>query len=138
MIENMPENNDAQDILADILNDPHTGTIRGMAELSSLIHAEEVKSLKPRLLKPASKKVKKVTRKKRGKRKTTHYLTEEVFEGLGEAKEIIKEFLPSGSKTRATKSRIVESAIKVLLDEFERKGKESYLVKELLVKKKHD
>nr|MBF0222707.1 hypothetical protein [Desulfobulbaceae bacterium] len=126
-----------RDILADILNGPHTGAIRGLDELRKLIHVTTPKKdSMTALLRPKSRSVgAKKKKKKQAKRKTTHYLNEDVFEDLGEAKRIIKDFLPAGSKTIATKSRIVESAIKVLLGEFDEKGKESYLVKELLKKK---
>lgn len=126
-----------RDILADILNGPHTGAIRGLDELSKLIHVTSPgeDSAAP-LFKTKNKRLSaKKKKKKPAKRKTTHYLNEDVFDDLGEAKKSIKEFLPAGSKTIATKSRIVESAIKVLLGEFEEKGENSYLVKELLKKK---
>ena len=123
-----------KDILSDILNDPHTDSIRGLNELQELIHltGNEEKPKRARVKVPAvrKKKVKKKVKKK-GKRKSTHYLNEDVFDNLGETKKIIKDLLPAGNKLKATKSRIVESAVKVLLDEFERKGAESYLVKEL-------
>jgi len=126
-----------RDILADILNDSQNGSVRGLDELSKLIHVigsdqdRLAGNVKPRR-KAASPTKKK---KKKGKRKTTHYLNQDVFDNLGAAKKNIKEYLPDGSKTIATKSRIVESAIKVLLGEFEQKGEDSYLVKELLKKK---
>jgi hypothetical protein len=132
----MSHTTNERDILADILNDSHTGSIRGLDELGKLIHVigpvEEHLGgdVKPRRGAASANK-----KKKRGKRKTTHYLNQDVFDNLGEVKKNIKEFLPDGSKTIATKSRIVESAIKVLLGEFEQKGEDSYLVKELLKKK---
>ncbi len=128
-----------KDILADILNARHDGKIRGLDELNDLIHAV------PDISAPGNKKggviskpvvKRKVkSRKKKIKHKTTHYLTEDVFSELGEAKKTIKNFLPEGSKSKATKSGIVESAVKVLLEEFELKGEKSYLVQELLKKK---
>ena len=126
-----------RDILADILNDPHTGMVSGLDELSKLIHvggsAED--SLAEYLKSKSESAPRKKKKKKRGKRKSTHYLNEDVFDNLGEVKKSIKEYLPDGTKAIATKSRIVESAIKALLGEFEQKGEESYLVKELLKKK---
>ncbi len=128
-----------RNVLADILNDPHTGKIRGVEELNQLIFLDPVKEKNK---KSVSKKIstrktkRKKRRKQRAKRKTTHYLTEEVFADLGNAKDIIRSYMPKGSKLIASKSRIVESAIKVLLDEFERKGEDSYLVQELLKKRK--
>ncbi len=125
------------DILADILSDQSDGKIKGLDELNKLIYmvgGENVSVAK----RPAGKISPKKKRRtpKKTKRKSTHYLTEEVFESLDKAKKTIKDFLPDGDKTRATKSRIVESAVKVLLDEFGRRGEDSYLVKEILNKKK--
>ena len=125
-----------RDILGDILNDSHNGSVRGLDELSKLIHVTSraddpltgFKGPKKGNVSPRKKK------KKQSKRKSTHYLNEEVFDNLGEAKKIISEYLPTGSKRMATKSRIVESAIKVLLTEFDENGEDSYLVKELLKK----
>lgn len=126
------------DILANILNDTPDGNIKGLNELNKLIHVIGGSSSNPldkmAANSPRKKKIRRV--RKAVKHKTTHYLTEEVFENLGEAKENIKDLLPDGDKMRATKSAIVESAVRVLLDEFERKGKNSYLVKEILKEKK--
>ena len=129
----MPEKKKQRDILADILNDPHTGTIRGMDELTKLIHASPNDLSAKAVARPSVPKKK--SRRSR-KHKTTHYLTKEVFDNLGEAKVDIKEFLPASSKSKATKSSIVESAITVVLQEFEAKGKDSSLIQELLKKKK--
>jgi hypothetical protein len=129
----MSEKTKKFDILGDILNDSHSGAIRGMNELSQLIFA----SPKDRLLKAAAKAPhdQKQTRATGRKRKTTHYLTEKVFGNLGEAKADIREFLPDASKSKATKSSIIESAINVVLQEFKVKGKDSVLIQELLKKK---
>ena len=62
-----------RDILADILNDSHTGSIRGLDELSKLIHidssSEEPMSTmaKPALLSKTKSKTKKRCCKKCGK-----------------------------------------------------------------------
>lgn len=122
------------DILGDILNDSPSGTIRGIDELMKLTHANPDTLQEKTLV--ASQKIKKKYRREK-KRKTTHYLTNEVFDNLDEVKEGIRDFLPADSKNKASKSRIVESAITVVLHEFEEKGKESALVRELL-KKNHD
>ncbi len=118
------------------MNAKHDGKIRGLDELNDLIHAVPDIGAKKGIFKPADKRNAKLrSRKKKVKHKTTHYLTEDVFSELGEAKETIKNFLPEGSKSKATKSGIVESAVKVLLEEFELKGEKSYLVQEFLKKK---
>jgi hypothetical protein len=121
-----------RDILGDILNDPHNETIRGIDELTKLIHAS---SNDPARKAQVKNPVLKRKPRQSPKQKTTHYLTKEVFDNLGEAREDIRDFLPNASKSMATKSRIVESAITVVLHEFEKKGKDSALFQELLKKK---
>lgn len=121
-----------RDILVDILNDVHTGMIRGMDELSKLIYASPGdSSAKTAASRPAGQKKRRVQSQKH---KTTHYLTKEVFDNLGEAKADIRGFLPDAVKSKATKSSIVESAITVVLQEFEAKGMASALIQELLKK----
>lgn len=132
----MPEKTKQFDILGDILNDSHTGVIRGMEELTKLIHASSKDLLPKTALKPSL--VKKKKRKQSRRHKTTHYLTEEVFGNLGEAKTGVRDFLPEGARSKATKSRIIESAITVILQDFEVHGKDSALIQELLKKKKNN
>jgi len=132
-----------RDILGDILSDPQTGRIRGIDALNELIHAcavgtDQEDGGEARPGKSGGRTVRKREarrRSRRPKKKTTHYLTEEVFDNLGDAKKMIKDFLPKGAKAKATKSSIVESAVRVILDDFERKGEDSYLVQELIKKK---
>lgn len=130
----MSEQSKKIDILGDILNDSPTGIIRGIEELTKLTHAE-FGTFQEKGAPKAPRKKKKASLRK--KHKTTHYLAKEVFDNLGEAKEDIRDFLPPNSKASASKSRIVESAITVVLHEFEEKGKDSALVRELL-KKHHE
>lgn len=132
----MSDKSKERDILGDILNGPHTGTIRGLEELDKLIHATPGEPL----VKPVPRSAKPKAKGRRGgkKQKTTHYLTREVFDHLGEAKDGIRDLLPAESKSKASKSRIVESAITVVLHEFGEKGKESALVRELLKKNKDE
>ncbi|MBA3014309.1 MAG: hypothetical protein KKD63_10970 [Proteobacteria bacterium] len=122
------------DILGDILNDSSSSMVRGIEELMKLTHMDSnALQNKPLAKSPKAKK-----KNRQGKKhKTTHYLTKEVFDNLGEAKEDIRDFLPANSKSKASKSRIVESAITVVLHEFVEKGKDSALIRELL-KKNHE
>ena len=115
------------------MNDSHTGAIRGLDELTKLIHADPKEQLASAVVtSPGTKKKKRLPNRKH---KTTHYLTEEVFGNLGDAKADIRDFLPADSKAKVTKSGIIESAITVVLNEFEAKGKDSALIQELLKKK---
>ena len=79
------------------------------------------------------KTTKKKRRKKTGaKRKTTHYLSEEIFDGLDEAKEKIRKIAPTDQKTSISKSQIVDRALKMILHDFEAKGEKSSLVRLVL------
>jgi len=119
------------DILGELFRGNQNFTaVPGLEELDSLIHAclapqprtrKNVLPLKPRA--GASKK------------KTTHYLREDVFDGLTQAKQILKRLLPDGSKGRASKSNLVNYAVNTLLREIEEKGVDSPAIKSILEKK---
>lgn len=127
----MNEKSKSLDILGDILNDSPSGLIRGLDELSKLVYASPKASPAQAPVPPLAGKKRRVSVRRH---KTTHYLSEEVFDNLGEAKDDIREVLSQASKSKVSKSRIIESAISVVLQEFEAKGKESALVRELLKK----
>lgn len=118
------------DILADILNDRHSGTIRGLDELNKLIRlstdAPPVRGAVTHSPRPKAK--------YRKKQRATHYLTQEVFDHLGQARDGLRDLLPEDAKSKASKSSIVESAITMVLQEFAEKGVDSALVQELLKK----
>lgn len=71
-------------------------------------------------------------RTKKTKKKITHYLSEETYNGLDNAKEKIRQIVPLEIKTGVSKSKIVDHALKMILQDFETKGKNSSLVKFLL------
>ena len=130
----MPEKPKQRDILADILADSQHGAIRGLEELSQLIRPQATS--RP-VTKKAATAASPTARGRRGPcHKTTHYLTTEVFETLGDAKEGVKDLLPAEARFMATKSRIVESAVAMVLKDFEDKGKDSALIQELLKKER--
>ncbi|MCB2182949.1 MAG: hypothetical protein KQH63_13025 [Desulfobulbaceae bacterium] len=138
MIRSDKKNND---VLANILQGSHSegSSAPGIEELTSVLE----KYTKPLIADNIPKKRKKSrpqaetvspkpkTRKK-GKRKTTHYLTKEVFQELDQANNFLKGLLPTGSKLLSTKSKIVNQAVKMLLEDFESKGEQSELVQKLL------
>ena len=123
----MAENKKKQDVLKAILSDSGDNFVPCLEELEKLIH----RSVKPP--EPASVIVRPKAKKKRRskKRKTTYYLTEQVFENLGDAKEIIRKMLPDIQKSKISKTRIVDSALKMILKEFETSGSKSALVKQI-------
>ena len=66
------------------------------------------------------------------KRKSTHYLSGDIFQDLDEAKEKINQAIHRRHKPHITKSKIVDQALRMILKEFEEKGSESPLIQELL------
>jgi len=116
-----------KDVLKAILSDSEDNFVPGLDELEKLIHL----SVKPPGAAPVMKKPRAKREKRPKKRKTTYYLTEQVFENLGDAKEIIRNMFPDIQKSKISKTRIVDSALKMILKEFETKGSKSALVKQI-------
>ena len=122
------------DILGELFREDRSlGVVPGLEELDSLIHAC-VSSPAP---KPRTKKNVLPLKARTGssKKKTTHYLREDVFDGLTQAKQILKRLLPEGAKGRASKSNLVNFAVNTLLREIEEKGVDSPVIKKILEKK---
>jgi len=122
------------DILGELFRgDQNLGAVPGLEELDSLIHAC-VSSTPP---KARAKKNVLPLKAKTGSstKKTTHYLREDVFDGLTQAKQILKRLLPEGAKGRASKSNLVNFAVNTLLREIEEKGVDSPVIKKILEKK---
>ena len=78
-----------------------------------------------------------VLRKKKNviKRKTTHYLSEEVLKRLDNVLKEIRTGLPEKLRSSVSKSQIVDLALAEVLDEFENKGEKSRLVRNIIQKK---
>lgn len=66
------------------------------------------------------------------KKKVTHYLSEKVSVELSEAKAKIKVMVPPELKSRVSMSKIVEFAVKGILEELHKKGNDSSLVKKMM------
>ncbi|HIJ90295.1 MAG: hypothetical protein OEV89_05950 [Desulfobulbaceae bacterium] len=66
------------------------------------------------------------------KKKSTHYLSEEIFDDLDDARDKINEIVHQRLKSRISKSRIVNQALRMILKDFEEKGEKSHLIKEIL------
>jgi len=66
------------------------------------------------------------------KKKSTHYLSGEIFADLDEARDKVNELVHQRLKSRVSKSRIVDQALRMILKEFEEKGEKSHLIKEIL------
>lgn len=66
------------------------------------------------------------------RKKSTFHLSEPVTEGLENAIKFIRGQLPPGSKMQITKSRIVEYALELLLEDFSEYGTDSILAQKIL------
>ncbi|MDY0227947.1 hypothetical protein SAMN04488082_11954 [Desulfomicrobium apsheronum] len=122
------------DILGELFReDRNLAAVPGLEELDSLIHA----CLAPTAPRPATGKKVLPLKSKAGssRKKTTHYLREDVFDGLTQAKVILKRLLPEGAKGRASKSNLVNYAVNTLLREIEEKGIDSPIIQRILEKK---
>ena len=119
------------DILGELFRgEQGSGPVSGLEELEALIRVCLPKAApdnKAKLL-PLKR------RQAASKRKTTHYLREDVFDGLTQAKDILMRLLPDGSKSKASKSNLVNHAVNQLLREIEEKGLDGPLVKSILGK----
>ncbi|KAF5048311.1 hypothetical protein DSECCO2_451350 [anaerobic digester metagenome] len=119
------------DILGELFRgEQGSGPVAGLEELEALIRVCLPKA-------ESGNKAKLLPLKRRqasSKRKTTHYLREDVFDGLTQAKDILLRLLPEGSKSKASKSNLVNHAVNQLLREIEEKGLDGPLVKSILGK----
>ena len=121
------------DVLGELFQDKQVwASVPGLEELDALIHA----CVTPCSEKSgAEKKLLPLQRKNQAKKvKATHYLQEKTFAELDEVHLALKELLPEGSKLRASKSRLVNYAVRRLLQEIETKGADSPLVQYILDK----
>lgn len=66
------------------------------------------------------------------KKKSTHYLSEEIFADLDEARDKINKLVHPRLKAHVSKSRIVDQALRMILKDFDEKGEKSPLIKEIL------
>ena len=66
------------------------------------------------------------------KKKTTHYLSEETVDVLDSVRGEIRKLLVPKLQSRVSKSEIVDHALRIVLEEFGKKGKSSVLVEEIL------
>ena len=71
-------------------------------------------------------------KKKKRSRKTTHYLTENTFKDLGRAKMDIRKHVPEQYRSQISKTKIVNQALSMMLQEFQLKGKNSKILQTIL------
>jgi len=132
--------NKGHDVLGAILHDPHKQKdIQGIDELTEMIERFSKPLISPDIDQQTPKKPFKIERTQKSfqksdliKKKTTHYLTDEVYRELDDANNFLRGLLPPGSKLLTTKSKIVNYAVKIILNDLESKGENSKLVKNIL------
>ena len=84
-------------------------------------------------LEPRKKELLKKRRKSRQtKRKTTHYLTKDTFDDLDRAKMDIRKHLPEPYRSQISKTKIVNQALEMILQEFQLNGEKSNLMQTIL------
>jgi len=75
---------------------------------------------------------KKKKRSRKSKRKTTYYLTENTFKDLGQAKMDIRKNVPEQYRSQISKTKIVNHALSMILQELQLKGKKSKIMQTIL------
>jgi len=129
----MGKKSEKRDVLAEILSGAQEDVVEGLDSLYEIIRLESSEPLKSDD-NTRSASLSKIDPKK-PKKKTSHYLTQNVFDELSKAKVNIRELLPSAPKSKVTKSNIVDIAVRAILEEYKAKGLESALIKKVLSKK---
>ena len=75
---------------------------------------------------------KKKKRSRQTKRKITHYLTEDTFENLVRAKMDIRKHVPEQYRSQISKTKIVNQALRMILQEFQLNGEKSKIMQTIL------
>lgn len=120
----------------DIMDALLKGTTEDLPEdlqtLASLIHRKAGKKAASPAAKPRNPATGRNTAGTSVKKKTTYYLSREMFDVLDETKEKINTLMQKRKKARVSKSGIVNQALKMILKDFAKKGEKSPLVQEIL------
>lgn len=124
---------DKRDIMDELLKGTGGEMSEELDELNKLIHREVMRAKAEREAQQAEgKKTGRKRPKKDQKRKTTHYISEELFDDLDDAKARINQLMQKHLKAKISKSKIVDQALKMILKDFEEKGEKSPLIQEIL------
>ena len=119
-----------RDIMDELLQGGTDADHGEILELQNLIHQEIFKTKSTRTKPPATSKDKKAG--KESKIKTTHYLSEEIFDDLDDAKVKINNLIQNQLRSHVSKSKIVDHALKMILKDFDEKGEDSPIIQEIL------
>ncbi len=125
-----------QDILQDLFSNEEADSdaTPAVIELTKLIekYADTVHAKSGKAQRKGVGKSGRGSKRPLSKRKTTHYLSPDTSDALEEAKEEIRSLVSPQLKRLVSKSRIVDMALRHVLDELARQGPKSKLVKHLL------
>ena len=129
-----------KDILEELLTDSHVHGYIRQRELDDLLDVIDNPffndtslydysiNLEPDKKEPQKKK----KRSRQTKRKITHYLTEETFENLVQAKMDIRKHVPEQYRSQISKTKIVNQALRMILQEFQLNGEKSKIMQTIL------
>jgi hypothetical protein len=101
----MAANREKQDVSKNLVGSSQDDSVPGLEELSHLIHPRG---------KPSNIATVNTTTAPTNKKKATHYLAEEIFTNLGEAKVTTENLMPGEERIRISKSGIVNSGLKMI------------------------
>ncbi|MBU2538948.1 MAG: hypothetical protein KKH22_10970 [Proteobacteria bacterium] len=121
-----------KDIMDDLLKGSSEDTTHEASALTRLIHRTGESSSAKHPAGDSSCQDQKKSPAGDSKKKSTHYLSEEIFADLDDARDKINELVQPRVKSKISKSRIVNQALRMILKEFEEKGEKSHLIKEIL------
>ena len=129
-----------KDILEELLTDSHVHGYIRQRELDDLLDVIDNPffndtslydysiNLEPDKKEPQKKR----KRSRQTKRKITHYLTEDTFENLVRAKMDIRKHVPEQYRSQISKTKIVNQALKMILQEFQLNGEKSKIMQTIL------
>ena len=120
-----------RNIFDDLYRNSETDAIQGLEGLTELIYQTDPSSTRQAAEKGQNT-AQNRQNSKPSKKKATYYLSEKVLVELCDAKAKIKILVPSNIKSKVSMSRIVDYAVNAILEEFNRIGKKSALVKKII------
>lgn len=126
-----------RDLLSELLVGASTEGIISKKELNALNNLIQSAPVNNKIVKNISQSdIKKVSaqrkKQKKAHKKTTCYLSEDVLKELDKAQISIQSLLPREFNSRITKSKVVNQALALMLEELKKNGKNSKLLHNIL------
>lgn len=132
-MENSPEKRKGGKILDDLLdNQQEDESASELEGLNEFVFRGERSSGKTALVEHQKKDPHKNKIKKAPKKKTTFMISENISVQLNEAKAKIKIMVPEPLRSKVSMSKIVNYAVKAILDELNSAGEDSELIKKIM------